>query len=802
MFVNVALNIPADKLFTYEVPSCLSDQIEIGKRVFVPFGRKKRTGVIVETINSCPLDNVKAIVEIMDEEPLFGEEDLRFYRWIASYCMYPLGKTLAEILPTGAEKKDFLLISPLPATEKYPLMPAQGKILELVRQYPQGITLSNICKISGRKNVSSTLQSLQLAGLLQIEEKKKKQLAPRRETIVTLNNGSTATAKLTPKQDKLITFIHARGPIALNDLIKEAGTSRVIIKKLQNKGIIEFSEKEKPRPVGVDFTVEQGRVRIILNSRQEEALGEIYNRLKKKKFSPILLHGITGSGKTEVYLNAIARVLENDGGAIYLVPEIALTPQLISRVAGRFAGEQIAVLHSGISESVRYDQWRQIKHGTKRLVIGARSALFAPLPDLQLIVVDEEHDSSYKQDERLCYHARDLAVLRAKLAQAVVILGSATPSIRTYYNARIKKYHYLGLPHRVEDKPLPEIEIIDMKAELENHGKAPILSGALITAIEKTLIRKEQILLFLNRRGFDTFLVCADCGYNFRCPNCAVSLKSHAAEGVIKCHYCNYIQKALPICPSCRGSRILSYGVGTQKLEAEINKLFPEARILRMDSDITATKGIQEKILHKLSRREIDILVGTQMITKGHDFPYITLVGVIAADTSLNIPDFRAGEKTFQQLIQVAGRGGRGACPGRVLIQTFNPQHYVLKHVLNHDYKSFYEEEIVWRRALNYPPFGRIINFRLSATKKETLLEQAGRLGKMAKELSTRYGDVVEIIGPAESPLAKIKGRYRWQMLIKGTNAGTVHQLASEILHKMEKNTVKITLDVDPGNFM
>jgi primosomal protein N' (replication factor Y) len=802
MFVNIALNIPADKLFTYEVPAYLFDQIELGKRVFVPFGRKKRTGVIVEIINSCNLENVKPIAEILDEDPLFGEKDLQFYQWIAAYFIYPLGKTLAEILPTGPEKKDFLLISPLPATEKYPLTPAQSKLLELVRQSPQGITLRNLCKISGRKNVSPTLQGLQLAGLLRIEEKQKKQLAPRRETIVTLNDSNKAVVKLTRKQDELIAFMQARGSMALNDLIKEAGISGAVIRRLHTKGIIEFSENEKIRPPAVDFTREQSQARVILNSRQEKALNEIYDHLKKKKFAPILLHGITGSGKTEVYLNSIAKVLENDGGAIYLVPEIALTPQLISRVAGRFDSEQIAVLHSGISESVRYDQWRQIKRGRKKLVIGARSALFAPLPDLQLIVVDEEHDSSYKQDERLCYHARDLAVLRAKLAQAVVILGSATPGVRTYYNARIKKYHYLELPHRVEDRPLPEVEIIDMKAQLEKQGKAPILSGALIAATEKALAQKEQILLFLNRRGFDTFLVCADCGYNFRCPNCAVSLKSHAAEGVIKCHYCNYVQKAMPICPSCGGSRILSYGVGTQKLETEINKLFPEARILRMDSDITATKGTQEKILRQLSRREIDILVGTQMITKGHDFPYITLVGVISADTSLNMPDFRAGEKTFQQLTQVAGRGGRGDTRGRVIIQTFNPQHYALKHAQNHDYKSFYEEEIAFRKDLRYPPFSRIINLRLSATKKETLLEQAGRLGKLAKKLGARHGDTVEIIGPAESPLAKIKGRYRWQMLLKGANAGTVHQLAQEILHKMEKSAVKVTVDVDPENFM
>lgn len=802
MFVNIALNIPADKLFTYEVPAALLEQIAVGKRVFVPFGRRKRTGFIVETDTSCSLEKVKSITEILDEEPLFGKQDLLFYRWIANYFIYPLGKALAEIIPAGSEKRDFLWISPLTLTNVASLTPAQKKLLELLQQYPQGIAAGHLTKISGLKNLLPTIYSLHLAGFLHIDEKQKNQLAPHREKFVTLNDGKLAEAKLTRKQEELIAFMQGKGAMALNALIGQSGTSSAIIKRLQDKGIINLSENEKIRTAGIESLIGQQETNVILNSQQEKVLREISRHLDKKMFTPILLHGITGSGKTEVYLNAIARVLENDGSAIYLVPEIALTPQLISRIQGRFDREQIAILHSGIAESVRYDQWRQIMRGRINLVIGARSALFAPLANLKLIVVDEEHDASYKQDDRLCYHARDLAVLKAKFHRAVVVLGSATPGIRTYFNAGKKKYSRLEIPQRVEDKPLPEVEIIDMKAQQKLPGKTPILSDTLITAIEMTLAKKEQVLLFLNKRGFDTFLVCADCGYNFRCPNCAVSLKNHAAEGVIKCHYCNYTQKALPICPTCHGSRILSYGVGTQKLEAEIKKIFPEARISRMDSDTTSVKGTQEKMLQKLWQREIDILVGTQMITKGHDFPFITLVGVVSADTSLNMPDFRAGERTFQQLTQVAGRGGRGTAPGRVIIQTFNPQHYALKHVQNHDYKSFYEEEIALRKDWKYPPFSRIINLRLSATKKELLREQSILLGEMARKLSAACGNTVEIIGPAESPLAKIKGRWRWQMLLKSDNVTALHKLARELLHKMEKKAVRITVDVDPENFM
>ncbi len=802
MFVTVALNIPSDKLFTYEVPANLQQEVEIGKRVFVPFGHRKRTGFIIKIISSCDLKNIKSIAEILDDEPLFGLSDLDFYQWIANYFMYPLGKTLTELIPSGSEKKDFLWITPLPRTTEIQLPPAQEKLLTFLQQYPQGIALNNIIKVSGFKNVSSALRELHSAGLLRIEEKQNKQLSPHSEIIVTLDESKIAEAKLTDKQEKLIEFIQTKGPISLNDLIEESNISSAVIKRLHDKGILKFTANEKMRTASFDSTIGQNKKQIILNNQQNRALEEISRYLEKNIFSPILLHGVTGSGKTEIYLNAIEKVLKNDGSAIYLVPEIALTPQLISRIAGRFDEKKIAILHSGIAESVRYDQWRQVKRGLINLVIGTRSALFAPLPNLKLIIVDEEHDTSYKQDERLCYHARDLAILKGKMASAIVIIGSATPSVRTYFNAQTNKYRHLELSRRVYDRPMPVVEIIDMKAQQEKSGKTPILSDALIAGIKDTLVKKEQVLLFLNKRGFDTFLVCADCGYNFRCPNCAVSLKNHIAEGVVKCHYCDYTIKALPLCPSCKSSRILSYGVGTQKLEKEIEKIFPEARIQRMDSDTTSRKGTQEKILQVLEKRQIDILIGTQMITKGHDFPFITLVGVISADTALNMPDFRAAERTFQLITQVAGRGGRGETPGKVIIQTFNPDHYALRHAQNHDYKSFYTEEIDFRKALQYPPFGRIINLRLSSIKKDTLVEQAHILGKLAKKLSARHGNIAEIIGPAESPLAKIRGRFRFQMLIKGQDINVLHQIAREIISKNKNSNVKITADVDPENFM
>lgn len=802
MFIDIALNIPSDRIFTYEVPANLQQDVKIGQRAFVPFGNKKRTGFIVGIKKSCDFKNIKSITEILDDEPLFSKSDLDFYQWIANYFMYPLGKTLAELIPSGSEKKDFLWITPLLRTNERTLSAAQEKMLSFLQLYPQGITLSNIAKIGGFKNVTSTVKKLHLAGALQIEKKQTKQLSLQSETFVTLDENKISGTKLTDKQKKLIEYIQNTGEISLNNLIYKSNISGSVIKRLQGKGIINLTDKEKTRTASFDSQIGQNKNKIVLNKRQEQILKEIYSYLGENVFVPILLHGVTGSGKTEIYLKAIEKVLKNNGSAIYLVPEIALTPQLISRVAGRFDEQQIAVLHSGIAESVRYDQWRQIKRGRINLVIGTRSALFAPLQNLNLIIVDEEHDSSYKQDERLCYNARDMAILKAKMSDAVVITGSATPSVHTYFNAQIKKYQYLELPERVDKKPMPIVEIIDMKTQKEKSGKVPILSDTLIEAIKETLGKKEQVLLFLNKRGFDTFLVCADCGYNFRCPNCTVSLKNHAAEGLVKCHYCDYSVKSLPLCPSCKNSRILSYGTGTQKLEKEIENIFPQARIQRMDSDTTSKKGTQEKILQELEQRKIDILIGTQMITKGHDFPFITLVGVISADTSLNMPDFRAAEKTFQLITQVAGRSGRGDAPGKVIIQTFNPQNYALKHAQDHDYKAFYEEEIELRKALRYPPFSRIINLRMSSIKKDSLMEEAHKLGRLAKKINVQYGNAADIIGPAESPLGKIRGRFRYQMLIKGKDIKLLHRIAWELIHKSSNSNVKITADVDPENFM
>jgi len=802
MFASIALNIPADKLFTYELPENLAPDAAVGKRVFVPFGSRKRTGFIVSLSAVCEIDDVRPVIEILDEEPLFDEKDLQFYKWIADYCIYPLGKTLGELIPSGAEKKDFIWITPLPMPADACPTQSQKKMLEILKQHPDGLSLNDLVRQSGLKSAASIVRGMRMAGFIAFSAKDKKQLAVRMQKIIRLNENTVDNARITPRQQAVFDCLKSEGPLELRELMNLSGVSADIIRRMLEKGLVTATQEEFIRRPDLTSALEVQQKNFELNDEQKRAFDLICRYADTGSFQPVLLHGVTGSGKTEVYLSAIDHVLQTGGTAIYLVPEIALTPQLISRISGRFDENKIAVVHSAITESVRYDQWRQMRRGRINLVIGARSALFSPLKNLKLIIVDEEHDSSYKQDERLCYHARDLAVVKAKFTGSVCVLGSATPGVRTFYNAKTKKYAYCRLSGRVNEKPLPAIDIVDMKTQKEQKGKIPVLSTSLITAISETLARRQQVLLFLNKRGFDTFLVCADCGYNFHCPHCAVALKSHLAENLIKCHYCDYSQRAIPLCPQCRGSRILNFGTGTQKLEAELLGLFAGARICRMDSDTTSRKGAQEKILARMEQREIDILVGTQMITKGHDFPDITLVGVISADTSLNMPDFRAAEKTFQMLTQVAGRGGRGDKAGRVIIQTFNPDHYTLRHARNHDYRAFYEEEIQYRRVLSYPPFSRMIMLRLSSAKRDVLAVTAGELGAEAKAISPRYGDGVEIIGPADSPLAKIRGEHRMQMLIKGQNSKVLHTIAAQLAEEHATSSVKITIDVDPENFM
>jgi len=810
MFVTVAVNIPTEKTFTYSVPEALQQEVAIGKRVLVPFGKRRLTGYIVEVSDLRPCDEIKEIKEVLDPEPLFNEEDLKFYRWISQYYIYPLGKALSEILPGGIDPKNIRWISVAKeAQDRYDsrLSSAQRHIMDTLDHFRGGLPFDRLKRLLRRKDLYRDINALAAAGAVAIEERSgNPEIKPKKEKIIHLNRDDTALPKLTRKQMLLTELLRSHGPCSVTVLRKEFKNVLSLLRSAEQMGIICITEEEVSRRHGQDHDIGSSDVIITPNEDQEHAFCEIVKCLKSSTFSPLLLHGVTGSGKTEVYLNAIAETLRMKGGVIFLIPEIALTPQLLTRFKKRFTEPEIAVLHSGISRAARYDQWRRIQRGDINVVIGARSAVFAPVRNLKLIIVDEEHDTSYKQDDRLRYNARDLAIMKASLNQATVITGSATPAVQTYFNMTKGKCKYLVLPSRVEDRPLPKVEIVDMKQEAKRSGQTspPVLSRALKGAIADTLEKNQQILLFLNRRGSSTFTFCFDCGHVFKCLNCAVSMAYHASVSNLKCHYCDYTVKPSASCPTCRGKHIHTYGVGTESVEEEVNKLFPHARINRMDSDTTSRKGAHEKILRALDQRNIDILVGTQMITKGHDFPYVTLVGVISADTSLNLPDFRAGERTFQILTQVSGRGGRGASPGRVIIQTFNPGHYAITRAKDHDYMGFYDDEMALRSVLSYPPFTRMVNIQLSSLSRDKGMEGLKELKQFIYDSLTtnRLKDKVEVIGPAESPIARIKGRHRWQLLLKGKDARAVHNMAKDILSKASVIALDIKVDVDPLNFM
>jgi len=515
-------------------------------------------------------------------------------------------------------------------------------------------------------------------------------------------------------------------------------------------------------------------------------------------FGVFLLHGVTGSGKTEVYLHAISRMVGTGKGAIVLVPEIALTPQLLNRFRGRF-GDQVAVLHSGLTDRERADEYRRIQAGQVKVAIGARSAVFAPFEKVGLIIVDEEHENSYKQDEGLRYNARDVAIVRSKFLNAVAVLGSATPSLESYYNAQSGKYQYLHLENRVDHRSMPEVAVVDVKTL----PKASLYSPLLIEHITQRLARNEQSLLLLNRRGFSSVLICEDCGLAVKCPSCSVSLTFHKSEQKLKCHYCGFLTRPPDKCPACNGLKLKQLGTGTQKVEEELQALFPTARILRMDSDSVKGRDAYETLLQKVDRREVDILLGTQMIAKGHDFPAVTLVGVVDADVGLNLPDFRAAEKTFQLLTQAAGRAGRGELGGEVIIQTLNPRHYSVLHSKTHDYLGFYKEEINYRTQLGYPPVGRIIKIEIKSAQ-EALAEEGAKTAQNRIRSLMRGKDAV-LLGPAPAPISRVRGQYRFHLLLLSQQRDKIRSLAIEGRNAVEEKygrKCKVIVDVDPVNLM
>ena len=535
-----------------------------------------------------------------------------------------------------------------------------------------------------------------------------------------------------------------------------------------------------------------------LMPEQAEAVRRIGEASAAARFEVFLLHGVTGSGKTEVYLHSIAALAGTGKGSIVLVPEIALTPQLLGRFRRRFGG-RVAVLHSGLTDRERADEYRRIAAGAVDVVIGARSAVFAPFSAIGLVIVDEEQESSYKQDDGLRYHARDVAVMRAKLQDAVCVLGSATPSLESFANARAGKYRYLRIANRVDHRPLPDVEIVDLRSA----PKAPVHSAALVAAVQDRLAKGEQSLLLLNRRGFSSVLICGDCGKTLQCQSCSVALAFHKREGRIKCHYCDFHASPPDRCPFCGGAGLRPLGMGTQRIEEEIAAVAPSARIARMDSDSVRGRNAYEELLGRVDRREVDILLGTQMVAKGHDFPAVTLVGVVDADVGLNLPDFRSAEKTFQLITQAAGRAGRGDAAGEVLIQTMNPGHYALRHSRTHDYEGFYEEEIRYRTELGYPPVRRMIKIEVKSAREKLAADAAQAARNRIRHLLR--GKETTLLGPAPAAIARVRGKFRYQMLLLSPKREVIRMLAAEARRAVEEQfgrSVQVIVDVDPVNLM
>jgi len=641
--------------------------------------------------------------------------------------------------------------------------------------------------------------------LFEIIPGKGKSTIPSRKKMVVLKESfPLRELRLTKRQELLMDYLREKGEVYVDQLHREFKNCGPVLSALKKKGILEVYEKEV-----LCFGEEYKEDRLIfpavsLNEDQKSALEAILQGLKSHDFVPYLLHGVTGSGKTEVYLRAIEEVISEGGGVIFLVPEIGLTIRLLSLLRSRFPGSEIAIIHSDIARSLRQAKWQRIRAGEIKIACGARSALFVPMKNLRLIIVDEEHDSSYKQNERLRYNARDMAVVRAKLAGATVILGSATPSVQTYFNAMEGKYRYLYLPRRIDDRPLPEVEVIDMRGQCRQETGVALFSERLIQGIGKTLSQGNQVLLFLNRRGFHTLILCVTCGHVFSCANCDLALVYHASAKKLKCHYCDFVSPFPTICPVCHGNHIKSYGVGTERLTEETKRLFPEARVTRLDSDVVGKKGEMERILKALAERQIDILVGTQMIAKGHDYPFITLVGVICADISLNFPDFRAGERLFQLVTQVAGRGGRGEFPARVIIQTFNPEHYAIVMAKEHNYKGFFEEEINARRLFRFPPFTRLINVHLSSLNRGKGERGVLKIRELVRNLKPEGGraKTLEVLGPVWAPIAKRRGRFRWQMLFKSEDLRPLYPLMGKVQREAARFGLEVKIDIDPMDFM
>jgi primosomal protein N' (replication factor Y) len=816
-FVDVAPLGPIPELLTYALPAAWQGLARPGMRVLIPLGGRVVTGCIVAFQETPPVHDPKFVVDLLDDEPALTSDLLALTQWMANYYVATWGETIRAALPralqSGSVQTITLTSDGQSTTASAARTALESRILTALSQH-RSLTLKQLQRQITAPGLRGAIQRLAAEGVVEVSQKVAapkvhapteylfKLALPAEE----IKSAMQPMERRAPQQAALLRHLLQAGAATAAELRQHISGATHILRVLEQKGLLTRVERLRAPMLAMSTeTAFLDEPDVTLTAPQREALERIQTLLHTGEFASVLLHGVTGSGKTEVYMRAMAVALSQGKQVIYLVPEIALTPQLLTRLHARF-GQDVGVLHSRLTRGERLDEWLRVHRQQATIAIGPRSAIFAPLQRVGLIVVDEEHDPSYKQEEAPRYLARDVAIMRAKLCEAVVVLGSATPSLESFTNAQQQRYHYLQLPDRVRTKALPTVVLVDLRREEHRAGAGEVLSHFLRKAITGRLARREQTLLFLNRRGYATFVQCHECGYICQCPRCSVALTFHIHDRTLKCHYCQFTSTPPDTCPACQGTRVEYFGTGTQKVEREVRRVFPQARVARMDRDATGGRHAMQEILTRLARGEIDILIGTQMITKGHDFPRITLVGVVSADVTLGLPDFRAAERTFQLLTQVAGRAGRGEVPGEVIVQTFAPQHYAIQHAQAHDFHGFYAEEIAYRKHLNYPPAVRLAAIRFDAPDPQAV-EQFCQAFVALLRPYVHDAEGVTLLGPAPAALAKLNNRYRWHLLLKAPTARRLHDVIESGLTAMRqaaiaRHGVRLMVDVDPVNLL
>ena len=773
-----------------------------GCRVLVPFGPRRLTGVVLRCHDDAPDIETREALRLIDAQPVLDEELLALGKWIAGYYCAPLGEVLRGMLPLASEIRTGKIYSLTDAgrdAARQLLLEASAEdpVAQVLRAL-EARPLSAAYLAKKLPLADKVIKSLEKKGFIfpeQVHEDRDPLRAPSDRLRVEFARGP-GEVKLTKSERELAAFLELHpGTHNLKDLESTVRNASAAARSLGRKKIVTL--KREPMAISGLYG---SRTPHPLNPAQQETFAQIRDTILAKKFHTFLLHGVTGSGKTEVYLCAIDTALSAGRGALLLVPEIALTPAMAGQFFARF-GDRVAILHSAFTDSERAEQWRKIRSGAAGVVVGTRSGVFAPVRNLGLIVVDEEHDQSYKQEETPRYNGRDTAIVRAKAAGACVVLGSATPSLESRYNAERGKYTLLELPDRVEARPMPQVELVDMRVEFLETQRQATFSRRLLEAISFRLENGEQTMLLLNRRGFSSSVACRACGERVSCMNCSLTLTYHRRDRRMLCHYCNYAEKVPSLCPKCQSEHIYFLGMGSEKVEEELHRELPKARIARLDRDTVSGKRHYESILQNFREGHYDILVGTQMIAKGHDIPNVTLVGVISADIGLGMPDFRAAERTFQILTQMSGRAGRGNLPGIVLIQTINPDHYAVRLAGLHDYAGFYQRELEFRRAMRYPPFSAMANVLVRAEKQELALRMAADLG----QLLTPPPEQLKILGPAEAPVPRLKNEYRFQFLIKAASRVALNDLLRRVRQfalDRKWGATALVIDVDPVTLM